>query len=524
MKICDQFAAEDGLRLSILEEARLCAALTKPWILPPENQNPDMKLPENYQSEGSRGITNMEGRMLMALYPPDAPWFRLEVAPKYRYSGSLNDRQLQEIQQKLFIQELVIQAALESVHLNPRSNGIAAGFRSNKRLSISHVLITGDVLERLDDNYRLTVFRRDQYVTLRDSAGAVMHHIIKERIDPLNLTDEQITKSKLDKEKLKAEQCADRMRDMYTLVEWQPWSKNWVVRQEINDEIIVESQEPISPYFSTSYELVSGENYGRGWIAQNLGDLRSLNTINEKMLDFAAMASKFLTFLDSNSEIQPKQLEEKSGSVIHGRVAGGQVQDVAFLKTDKFADFRVVFETAERIRKSLGSAMLMESAVQPTGDRVTATQVQRVALELEGALGGIYAPIADEQQIPLLQRTRYQLQRDKLIAPLPEGFVEIKGLTGISALSREHDAARVMEITAIVAQLPEEARARIDYTVLVDVLARYRRIDVPGLIKSPEQVISEHQQMMQQQAAMAANEKAIDVIGNVAEQALTPGQ
>src|SRR5574343_426501 len=83
--IASQYATDDGQRTELLDRARLCAALSKPWLLPPVGHLASSKLPEAYQSLGSRGLATMEGKMLLALFPPDQPWFTLEPAPKIRF-------------------------------------------------------------------------------------------------------------------------------------------------------------------------------------------------------------------------------------------------------------------------------------------------------------------------------------------------------------------------------------------------------------------------------------------------------
>jgi len=516
-----RFDADHQDRFANLEIARVCASLTKPWVLPPQQQLPNQKLPENYQSVGSRGVTNLEGKMLAALYPADEPWFALLPAAAIRYDPDVDPAMLNAMQEALFRQELLIQATLESAGAG--SKGAKAqrrsGFHSGKRSVISQLLICGDVLEHLGDDYRIKKFRLDQYTTRRDSSGDVLYHTITETIDPLTLTPEQIEKAGLRKADLEAKGVADRMVDIYTLVEWQPLSKTWKVRQEVNGKEIVEFSDPVSAFFSTPFELTSGEHYGRGFIELNLGELRSLNELSERILDFAAIASKILIAKDNNSEVRDEDLTKRSGSIIHARVAGGVIQDLAVFQSQKLGDFQIVHATVDRLRKDMGGAMLMESEVTPRGDRVTAFQASRVAAELEGGLGGFYATINDDQHVPLLRRTMYQLRKDKLLPVLPDDSVEVQTLTGIAALSRQARGGRVLGFVEAVSKLGPEAMARVDPGVLVDVLRRYGRIDEPGLVKTREQARAEQQQAMADQASMAAAERGIDAVGTIAENA-----
>lgn len=521
--IASQFKSDDSARFEILERARLCAALTKPWILPPQGHQSNSELPENYQAIGSRGLTNLEGRMLLALFPPEQPWYRLEMAPDIKYDPDVPVELKQQMEQRLGLYELQIQSTLESANLHESRGRRRAGFRSRKRMALTQVLATGDALEQLTDDFRLKTFRRDQYVTRRDSAGDVLYHIVKERIDPMSLPDEQRVKAELGQQVYEARTATERMQDLYTHCEWQPDSKTWLIEQEMNGRVINTSEEKISPFFSTPFELAPEEDYGRGYIELNLGDLRSLNELEQRILEFAAIHSKNLWAIDYGSQVRDRDLAQPSGGFLKARVTGGQVQDVAALGPNNATNFNITYQAAERKTKDLGAAMLMESALQPQKERVTALQVQRIAMELEGALGGVYAPIADEQQIPLLQRTVYVMEKQGLLPKLPNEAVQIKALTGIAALGREIDAARLMDLTTVIAQLGETAMRKIDLGVLVDVMARYRGIHEAGLIKSNEQVQAELQQAMQLQLAQQAGEQAIQTAGNVAEAQATQG-
>lgn len=525
-RLASLWTTEDSKRTNILERARTCAALTKPWVLPPLGQTEDAKLPENYQSVGSRGITNLVGKMLLALFPPDTPWFRLELAPEILYDPRIDPKAVERVKQILFLQELLIQATIESAGVKGKKRpNRRCGFRTAKLTSLTQLMVTGDTLERLMDDYRLRVFRRDQYVTCRDSCGDVLYHVIKESIDPLSLSDAHFEKSKLDRDVVEKKSVRERMIDLYTAPEWQPQTKQWKISQEVNGHEINVSEETISPFFSTAMELSPGENYGRGFIELNLGDLSSMDELEKRLLQFADLASKFHPAIDDASNVKDEDLARPSGSVLRGaRVVGGQIQDIAFLKIDKYPDFKVVYDTAEKKRKDLGGAMLIESDVTPRGERVTRYQASRIAQELEGTLGGFYAPIADEQQQPLLERCIYQLKRDNAMPLMPDDTYRTVSLTGLAALSREIKADKILEVATVATQLGPNGLAKVEPGVLIDVLARYRGVHEPGLIKSNEQVAAEQQQAIALATQQAAAEKAIDVTGNVAETTLTQGQ
>lgn len=523
-KLADWFGQEHADRHAILERARLCASLAKPWILPEENMRADEALPENYQSIGSRGLTNLEGRLLLAMYPPMQPWFKLDLDSQYRYDPSIPDEIKQAFQSWLFLREMQVISQLESCNAVSYRKARRSGFRAVKRAVFSQLLATGDTLEQLTDEYRIKLFRRDKYVTKRDSSGDVLYHIILEEIDPLSLPDDKQIAAQLDQRVYEAEYAKDRMQKLYTLVEWQPDTRTWLIEQEINGNTIHSDTERISPFISTAFELAPGENYGRGMVELNLGDLRSLDEQEERRLDLLALATKGLVVRDPGSLIRDKDLEKKSGSIITGRVQNGRAQDIAMLHMENMREFAMINDAIRSKTVELGKAFLLETDVQPQQERVTATQVQRIAAELESALGGLYAPLADEQQLPLVERAIYQMERDRLLVPAPDQAnkaTRIQIQTGLAALTREMNAAKIGSIVGMLAQIPE-AIAKIDWHVFTDLMFRYQGVYEPGLVKTREQVEAEMQQAMEAQMAQQAAGKAVDVIGNAAEAQMAP--
>lgn len=521
-----QFAADDAARTQILERARECSRLTDPTILPPLQHEKDSKLPDNYQSVGSEGVITLEGKMVSALFPPGLPWFKLELDSETMNNPEIPDEIKQGLLHDLMIMELIIVSAIESGEAGAGEE-YSNTFRTSKRQALAQIIVTGDVLEYLDDDYRFTVFSRDKYVTKRNTRGDVLYHIIKEQIDPLTLTKEQFAASGLDRDEMMKLHVAKRMKDIYTNVEWMPLEKKWKIEQEVNDKIINASHEVVSPYFCTPYKLTPGEDYGRGLVELHLGDLSSFDTGCLRMLDFMELCSKMLTAIDTASTVRERDMTKKTGSVIRARVVGGVIQDIAMFKADKVADFKVCAESNAQVAARLSKVFLSASGSVRDSERTTAYEVQQATIaELEGALGGVYAPIQAHQQDPQLNRIIWMLRRDKRLPALKakdRKRIKIKTLTGIAALADERRAQAIKELAIDAQSLGDMGIAKINAGVALDAIARYRRINEPGLIKSNEQVAQEQQAAIEAATQAAAAQKGVDVAGNVAEHALTQG-
>ena len=484
----------------ILDRARLCAALTLPWLLPEGNHNPNDKLPENYQSVGSRGVGVLAGKLKETVFPTRGTWFIMQPSVKITSDPEVDDQVKQDLTTALYARQVALHALLEQTPAGTRRQ--AAQFSSAKRASIEQLVVTGDTLEMLTDDYQLRVFGRDQYVTRRDHARNVLYHITYEAIDPLTLTKEQREAAEIDPETLK-KSVDERMMLLFTLVEWEPEKKYWKIEQEVHNGIITERTEKITPYFATAYNLAPGEHYGRGIIEANLGDLKSLNELSGARLALFAAASKFLYFIDENSLVQEDDLTAPSGTVLRARVEGGQVLDIAIFRTEKIADYQMLSQGIAELQSRLGEALLLSSETQPVTDRTTATQANIFDRELDAALAGIYADIADQQQIPLMYRLIEQAKRDNIadIRNLPADAMDFKTYTGSAAIAEQQKAVRIVTFARVMAEIG--AADTIDPFVLGDILKRAQSIDDPGLVKSRDQVQAERQQAMAEQTQMA---------------------
>jgi len=524
-KLGARYLAETGFRQGVLQTAWLCAAHTWPFILPQPGQSNQQRLPESHQAIGARGIVNQVGKALSAMYPADTPFFQYipnEAHPDFRRLG----KEAQQFAEKeLFLDTLLVSAMMEGSYLDDAAgrHKRPVSFRGRMANSFAQLFITGDTLERMTPDFRVQVYRRDQYVTRRDSCGDVLYHGIIEVLDPMDeLTDKQRETCGLKDSDLKDKPTPDRMKSMVTFVDWQPWTKCWVVSQECNGVVFNESQENNTPFCSVPMHLVAGEHYGRGLVEVSwLPDLRSSNELMLRLLDWAAVASNLRPCIDPSSEVSDKDLQMPSGTPIRtARVLGGLVQDIGWLGPTNVANFQVVEQVAERVYASLSKSMAIESEVTPQKERTTATQVQRIAAELDGITGGNWGSITEESQVP---KVRYftQLARDKGLLPkAKDRAVQIEIVSGLAAFARQAKLSNILSSVDVLSRLGPEGVARIDIGVLADVMTRYQNIYVPGLVKDDAQMAKEAQAQVSRSIQEHAGQQAATTTGNIIENAL----
>ena len=176
--------------------------------------------------------------------------------------------------------------------------------------------------------------------------------------------------------------------------------------------------------------------------------------------------------------------------------------DVSTLKAQKQADFRVALEAAGAINERLGYAFMLNTAVQRSGERVTAEEIRYMARELEDGLGGIYSVLTQEFQLPMLTLILNRLQKSKKIPNLPKGIVKPTIITGMEAIGRSQDFERIQMFVQVATSLGAQNQINMD-----EVMARVSAamgIDHKNLIKSKEQMKQEQQVALQSQMMLAS--------------------
>lgn len=526
--IGDRFASLDSNREQILETARVASALTDKTVLPPREQEKNGSLPEPFQSVGAWGVLNMKGRLLSALFPPANPWFELRLPADIAHNPAFPPELIRLANQQLFLWEIVLQSLLETAGSRDNRGSRRASFYARKGAALGQLIVTGDVLEHQTDDFRHVVYRRDQYVTKRDSSCDVLMHVIHEKLDPLSLDDDMLAKAEFDMSEFEDMDPGKRMVDVYTNVEWQPQSRVWSVALETNGNTIFERDEKVPSYFGTAYSLAPGEDYGRGFVEVNvLASLKTLNNLEIAILDMAGLAADQKPATDRSCQASNDDLTGPPGTLVRNcRVEGGVVQDVGVIKYEVVRELQMITQAAERAGGLLSRAFLSELGTTRDAERVTAFERQRAALELNGALGGVFAPLADDQQLPLLNRTLTNAYERKLLPVMPQlgarlelDMVEVQTLTGLTQLVNESKKGDMVELAQIAAQLGPEAQARINPSVMLEVYAKRSGMYEAGLVRTQKE--TDDILRRQQQAALqqAAGEEAVSVAGDVVRSA-----
>ena len=517
-------------RRHFLDRARQCAELTIPTLVPPEGHTSTTVYKTPWQSVGSRGVNNLSSKMLLSLFPPNTPMFRLQIDDKTMEKLGAQPEARAEVEAGL---NKIERAATREIE-----NG---GMRSPVFLAFKHLIVAGNALVLIpdDEDMPIRIFPLTNYVVVRDASGNLLEVIVHERISPEVIDDEilaqieedsmhQVTDPHEFRKTDQGRQTPDDDLDVFTryyLDEGKWWSY-----QEIKDVIIDGSEESWPedkpPLLALRWSHVAGEDYGRSYVEEYMGDLITLEALSKAVAEGSAAIAKIVYLVNPNGVT----LAEDITSAESGDAITGMEKDVTCLQADKRADLSVAQEMMKALTERLSYAFLLQSAVQRQGDRVTAEEIRYMAGELEDALGGVYSVMSQEFQLPFVRRLLDKMEKQKKLPKLPKDILSPVIVTGLDALGRGHDLNKYKVLLGMIKEsgLGEAIMSRLNVDNLITRLGTALMIDMDGLVKTPEQLAQEQaaaqQQMMQQQMLDMAGKAAPAAVKAMSDQATAAQQ
>ena len=496
----------EGQRWTFLDRGRESSELTIPYVLPPDGHGPHTKYYTPYQGIGARGVNNLASKLLLALLPPNAPFFRL-VIDRYELEKAKADMGEEGGEQL----RTDLEKALSDVERAVSQEVEVEAFRVGVFEALKNLLITGNTLLYLPDDGGMRVFRPDRYVVKRDAMGNVTHIAVKETVAPFMLPEE--VRQEVYKE------SKDNNCDLYTSICRE--GDKFVVKQDVKGIVIEESigEYPIdkSPWLPLRYTRIDGEDYGRGFVEEYLGDLKSLEALTKAIVEGSAAAAKVLFMINPNGTTRARTLAEAP----NGAIVQGSDGDVSVLQLNKFNDFRVAQSVMAQIQDRLSHAFLLNSSVVRDAERVTAEEIRMLSQELESALGGLYSILSQEFQLPLVTRLMDRMSKKDNLPKLPKDIVKPTIVTGIEALGRGNDLNRLDMFLAGANQVvgPQAVSQYVNVGDYFKRRATALGIETEGLIKSDEEIQMAMQQAQQQEMMMKLGAPAVaPTINAIAQQ------
>jgi hypothetical protein len=481
-------------RTIFLDTARDCAALSVPYLLTPTGVVNGQKLPTPWQSMGAKGVNVMASKLMLSLFPVNATFFKLQINDgKLSLDPSLSAAVKSEIDLSLSkMERVVMQNIAESQD------------RVILHQAMKHLIVTGNALVYMGSK-GVKLYPLDRFVVVRDGEGNPTEVVTVESIDRQFLPEEFQTEQARNVNDVADNTSApsvdvtvgENEAAVYT------WAKlkdgQWRWRQEAEGKILPDSlgkaPKNTTPWLPLRFNVVDGEDYGRGRIEEYLGDLKSLEGLMQAMVEGSAAAAKVVFLVSPAATVKPSTLA-KAGN---GAIIQGRAEDVTAVQVSKQADFSSAYQMIQSLTQRLSEAFLILTVRQ--SERTTAEEIRATQQELNEQLGGIYGNLTVELVRPYLQRKLFTLQRSKELPQLPKGIVYPTIIAGLEGIGRGQDRESLMMFLQTISQAlgPEAMAQYIDPEEAVKRLAAAQGIDTLKLVKTADMRQQEQQKAQQMQ-------------------------
>lgn len=505
-----RYAKLSSDRTIFLDTARDCATLSIPYLLTPTGSMNGQKLPTPWQSIGAKGVNVMASKLMLSLFPVNTTFFKLQINDgKLTNNPEIDAKVRSEIDLSLAkMERVVMQSIAESQD------------RVILHQAMKHLIVTGNALVYMGSK-GVKVYPLDRFVVVRDGEGTPIEIITVEAVDRQFLPKELQSSLKKNINSVDDTSGTAPIADISVgegeavVYTWAKLVNNqWIWKQEVDGEVVPNSlskaPKDITPWLPLRFNVVDGEDYGRGRIEEFLGDLKSLEALMQAMVEGSAAAAKVVFLVSPAATVKPSNLA-KAGN---GAIIQGRVDDVSVVQVGKAQDFSTSFNMIQSLTQRLSEAFLIFAVRQ--SERTTAEEVRMTQQELNEQLGGIYGNLTVELLRPYLNRKLSVLQRSGEVPKLPKGIVFPTVVAGLEGVGRGQDRESLMMFLQTISQSlgPEAMMKYINPDEAVKRLAAAQGIDILNLVKTQEQQNAELQQMQRQQSLQSLTEQVGQLAGS----------
>jgi hypothetical protein len=432
---------------------------------------------------GARGCNVITSKIMMALFPVNTSFFKLQVSDgEFVANPQLNAKIRSEVDASLAKMERIV------------NQSITGGLdRVILTQGIRHGVATGNGL-LFDSKDGLKFYPLDRYVCVRDGNSRPVEIVTVEGVDRSTLP----ARFQVDEKKVNGVQndsAGPSSVSDVALVEGEvlvyTWAKvkdgQWVWYQEI-DGVKLEKSDGQCPvdapaWMPIRFNIVDGENYGRGRLEEFIGDLQSLEGLTQSLVEGSAVAAKIIYLLNPGAITKPAEFAQAE----NGDILVGRPEDLVPVLTGKQADMATAYQMAQSLIKSLSEAFLILSVRQ--SERTTAEEVRAVQQEVMEQLSGIMGTLTTEVAVPFLKRRLSVLQRKGQLPKLPKGLVLPTVVAGLDGIGRGQDREALLRVATTIQQAlgPDVFAKKVNVDEFIKRLFTSDGIDPVGLLYTQEQ-------------------------------------
>jgi len=478
----------EGRKDSLHDRNEKYARWTLPYLYPREEQSKD-ELDTDLDSVGARASNHLSNKIVETLFPSYRSSLRLELSDDVIKELEEAEVPMDQVDAALVQGEKKVIRALDRM-----------GHRTAATMAAKYLIVTGNALLYYPDG-KTQVYNTRDYCIVRDLSGTVIEIITRDMKAFETFADEvQGALREYDKSKPYEDNTDVTLYTQIKLTE----NGKYKVRQAADDvELDINENEYAKkdlPWVPLSWNLVRGEDYGRGMVEDYRGAFGAIEVLSQALVEgvISAAALKFL--VNPGSVVDVAEMNKSPNGSYHV----GRDGDVVTVKADKHLDFQQVRVVLEDYQRQIGQAFLLNSEVTRDAERVTAEEIRKDAQELEMQFGGIYSRFTEDWQEPV---GRLILSKNDINVSDTTIYPVI--VTGLDTLSRMGDIDNYRMFTqdlSLIASLPEPVQAYLKVGELITWVGNNRGLEYTKFLKTTEEVQAEQEAQMDAQKAMMDHE------------------
>lgn len=480
-----RFEKFDNKRQGILRRLERYAAWTVPKLFPIKNRDQDTEpLTHGFQSLGAQSTNHLANRLMMSLFQPNRPFFRLEA-------DEATKRKLQEAG----ADPKTLQSALAKAEQDASMELDKRSIRSRLYDMLKMLIVLGNALMIFEkDSVRILNLRH--YVVKRNKEGKVVEMVVREKVNKEHLSAAAYAQC-LGRAEFKPD--ADGCCYEYQWIKLRDGKYDidtWIDDVKLNASFSSRVKEEKLKYRAVTWDLASGDDYGTGLVEDYEADFQSLSMLSEATVYAAILASEYRWIVNPTGQTQIEDFQNSP----NGGALPGQKDDISLLSHGLESNVGTNIQLQQMYINRIGAGFMLQSAVTRDAERVTKEEIQRNAEELEGGLGGAYSRIAVDVQVPTAYWTMDLIGKD-----IVGKGIEPVIITGLAALSRSGDRDRLLAFgtnLASVLSLPPVILGRLRLSAWMSDLAAAEGIDPNTYVLTEEEYQQQQTVLAQQQLAM----------------------
>jgi hypothetical protein len=401
-------------RSSHLSDFERYAGYTIPSAFPPEGTVGSEEVQYDFQSLGAQLVENLTNKIMLALFHPSRPFFKIEEdsVESTTSSGELQ-KELSEIEKK----------------------GIREFAKKGGRVActgaVQQLVITGNTLLHMPANEQYRYFSFRDYNAKWDSFNKLVSCILREEKDVVTLEDDiasvVMARGKKKTDTVSVYTGIIRIKMGYYLV-WQEVEDYEI----LSDRYGVYSEETL-PYRPQRWNVMPNRQAGVGVVENMSGDFHMLSSLAATDIDIMALITDVKTLVNPSPRTKLENLVNSPS----GAYVPGHKDDIHSHVHNIGTQATYVDTKTQQVAARLGQVFLMTSSMIRDAERVTAEEIRLIAQQLDQAHAGPYGRVARSLQEPIA--------RDLVATVAPQySKAAISIITGLESVSRlsELDSVR----------------------------------------------------------------------------------